>query len=188
MSIIQQSDKVPRIITGTQMLLLTLYTTPLAKVEYLILTHEIGSLFARKSYCTQGLIINSKNLTMSSNQDQRGSKRPQESSGSSETKPGPKKSRSYDPKEEATALGSRQPPQSKAGPAKASVSSMEGVEEVNIDDEVFNPGNRTTADLSSTDDLFELALETGNFAEALNAADSDEQRRRVWAAQDKVES
>ena len=86
------------------------------------------------------------------------------------------------------ALGAKNPPKAKVGSAKVSVSSMEGVEEV-IEDEVFNPGNRTTADLSvSTDELFELALQTGTYVEALNAAESDEQRRRVWAEQEKVAS
>ena len=117
---------------------------------------------------------------MSSGADKR--KRPAGTpEGTGPEKQEPKRSKSFDPKEEAVPVA-RKPamPDSRkaAGPQGAGKLSSSS-------DEVFDPQNRTVAeeslDTSDENQLFELALTT-NLEEAMGMAETPEQKERVFAA------
>ena len=120
---------------------------------------------------------------------------PASSSGESTTstpKPDVKKSKTYNPLDEATPLGQRRSNvQSFTSSSSSSATTVEPaspVEPAKAEDggEVFNPHDKTVAgmslDDSESDDLFELAMTAENWDQAEALASSDNQKRRAWLA------
>jgi hypothetical protein len=94
----------------------------------------------------------------------------------------PKRTKSFDPREEAVAVAKRKP--MPAGREAGGTGSSSSAEAAGVD-EVFNPQDKTTAesslDVSDESQLFELALET-NLEEAMDLAETAAQKARVFAA------
>ena len=112
------------------------------------------------------------------------------SAATSTPKPTTKKAKPFDPVTEAQALGERRSKASfKSAASDASEATIEpgtpGPQSPSAaNNEVFDPANKTVADISldDTEELFELAMTAGNYEEAQKLAVSDTRRRRVWLA------
>ena len=114
-------------------------------------------------------------------------------------KPEPKRTRSFNPRDEAVAVAKRKAMPS--GSSKPEAAGTEGAPQAGVPqtgsesgegiDEVFNPQNKTVGeeslDVSDDAQLFELALAT-NLEEAMDLAETPQQKARVFAAIKKREA
>jgi hypothetical protein len=101
-------------------------------------------------------------------------------------KPEPKRTKSYNPRDEAMAVAKRKAmPTGSATRTPSAQETPQKPESVGGMDEVFNPQNRTvdeaSLDVSDEAQLFELALAT-NLEEAMDLAETPQQKARVFAA------
>ena len=130
---------------------------------------------------------------MSDPKDSRKRQTPASSSGESTSTPKPdlKKAKPFDPLAEATPLGQRRSQAQIPSTSNTSSSTMEpttpGPQPAEAaDNEVFNPHDKTVADISlddsGSDDLFELAMTAENYVQAEALVTTDTQRKRVWLA------
>ena len=124
--------------------------------------------------------------------DTRKRQTPASSSGESTSTPKPdtKKAKPFDPQAEAAPLGQRRS-QAQIPSTASSSSTLEpgtpGPQPAEAaDNEVFNPHDKTVADISlddsGSDDLFELAMTAENYVQAEALVTTDTQRKRVWLA------
>ena len=107
-------------------------------------------------------------------------------------KPEPKRTKSYNPRDEAIAVSKRKP--MPAGTSKPEAAATPGASQADLGegaDEVFNPQDKTVGeeslDVSDDAQLFELALAT-NLEEAMDLAETPQQKARVFAAIKKREA
>ena len=102
-------------------------------------------------------------------------------------KPEPKRTKSFNPRDEAVAVAKRKSMPS--GSASRTPSTLgdpqKAAESGDVVDEVFNPQDKTVGeeslDTSDEAQLFELALAT-NLEEAMGLAETPQQKARVFAA------